>query len=452
MRKILFFLAASLFLLGAAAQKSFDSSAYAQFYTARWDKIQYGTFPQQSELTTDDKIAGLSKCWAEAKYNFANFDLVPTLNWDSVYKAYIPKVAATRSNAEYYNVLRNFYQHLRDGHTAISLPRSYYEAMDGTLPIEVRWIEGKVIVTRNTSVQKEDAVIRPGMELVTYDGVPVLEYIQSNISPYLNFSTAHDSTERIYRQYLPIGKRGSEVTLGFRDFRGKELKKTLKRVPVEQFWQPYPLVNFSILKGNIAYLQINSFNDPKVVQIFDSLFASIATTTALVIDIRNNGGGNGQNGFEVLGCLTDKPFYPGKTVLRKYQPVGRSWGGAEAAEISGFDWKPYKNRLYSKPVVVLTSAYTYSAAEDFTATFKTMSRGKVIGAPTGGSTGQPMFFTIPGGGVGYVCAKRDFFSNGEEFVGIGIHPDIEVYPSIKGVKEGRDEVMDAALHYLQTLK
>lgn len=451
MKKIFFFMAASLCLMGVAAQKSFDSAAYTRFYANRWEKLQYGAFPEENELTAEDRIAGLSKCWAEAKYNFANFDLVPTLNWDSVYRAYIPKVVATQTSLEYYNVLRSFYQHLRDGHTAISMPQSFYQSMDGTLPLELRWIEGKVVVTKNTSALKEDAAIRPGMEVVSFEGVPVLEYIRQNISPYLNFSTVQDSTERIYRQYLPIGKKGSEVELVFRDFKGGELKKVLKRVPVAQFWQPYPLVNFQVLKGNIAYLQINSFNDPRVVAIFDSLFATLAPTTALVIDIRNNGGGNGQNGFEVLGCLTDKPFYPGKTVLRKYQPVGRSWDGAESAEISGFDWKPYKNRLYSKPVVVLTSAQTYSAAEDFTATFKTMNRGKVIGAPTGGSTGQPVFFSIPGGGVGYVCAKRDFLVSGQEFVGLGIQPDIEVRPTLKGIKEGRDEVLEAALHYLQTL-
>ena len=436
----------------AAAQRSFDSTAYTRFYINRWENMQYGAFPKETALTTEDKIAGLSKCWAEARYNFANFDLVPHLNWDSVYTAYIPKVVATGSNAEYYNVLRNFYQHLRDGHTAISLPRSHYADMNGTLPIELRWVEGKVIVTHNTSVRKEDAAIRPGMEVVSFASVPILEYIQKNISPVLNFSTVQDSTERIYRQYLPIGKAGSEVSMVFRDPSGKQLAKTLKRVPVENYLQPYPLIDFKILKGNIAYLQINSFNDGKVVHLFDSLFASIAPTTALIIDIRNNGGGNGNNGFEVLGCLTDKPFYPGKTVLRKYMPLARTWNSAESTEIGGFDWKPYKGKLYSKPVVLLTSGYTYSAAEDFTATFKTMNRGKVIGAPTGGSTGQPMFFSIPGGGVGYVCAKRDLFSNGEEFVGVGIQPDIPVVPTVKGIREGKDEILDAALQYLHTLK
>jgi hypothetical protein len=197
----------------AAAQRSFDSTAYTRFYTNRWENMQYGAFPKETALTTEDKIAGLSKCWAEARYNFANFDLVPHLNWDSVYTAYIPKVVATGSNAEYYNVLRNFYQHLRDGHTAISLPRSHYADMNGTLPIELRWVEGKVIVTHNTSVRKEDAAIRPGMEVVSFASVPILEYIQKNISPVLNFSTVQDSTERIYRQYLPIGKAGSEVSM-----------------------------------------------------------------------------------------------------------------------------------------------------------------------------------------------------------------------------------------------
>jgi C-terminal processing protease CtpA/Prc len=63
-----------------------------------------------------------------------------------------------------------------------------------------------------------------------------------------------------------------------------------------------------------------------------------------------------------------------------------------------------------------------------------------------------MFFSIPGGGVGYVCAKRDFFSNGEEFVGVGIQPDIPVVPTVKGIREGKDKVLDAALQYLHTLK
>lgn len=279
--------------------------------------------------------------------------------------------------------------------------------------------------------------------------MPVMQYIQQNISPYLNFSTPQDSTERIYRFYLTPGKAGSEVAITFKDEKGKPFDHMLKRVAVERYWEPYPLVDFKVLAGNMGYLQVNSFNDSKVVDIFDSLFSAIAKTDALIIDIRNNGGGNGNNGFEILGCLTSQPFYTGKTVLRQYHPTGRAYGNIEQTEIVGEDWKPYKHKLYAKPVVVLTSAATYSAAEDFTATFKGMSRGKVFGAPTGGSTGQPISFNLPGGGIGNVCSKRDYFTNGLEFIGIGIQPDMAVQPTIKGIAAGKDEVLEAAVQYLK---
>lgn len=452
MKKV-FLLLTTVFALRAFAQKKFDSTAYANFNQDRWEKINFSDLMKDTattgQLTTEQKIAGLSKCWSEAKYNFANFDLVPTLNWDSLYTSFIPKVAATTSLVDYYHVLQTFYQHLRDGHTSVNLPFRYMKSRNGIVPLETRWIENKVLVVRNTSDKKEEQRITPGMELTAWNGTPITAYIQKNISPYLHFSTPQDSTDRIYRYELTPGSAGSTVTLSFKTPEGKSLTQVFTYKAVERYWDRFPLFNFQILKGNIAYLQINSFNDAKIVKVFDSLFAFIAPTRALVIDVRNNGGGNGGNGFEILGCLTDKPFYTGKTVLRQYRPVGRSWGGIEKGTIAEDDWKPYKNQFYNKPVVVLTSAATYSAAEDFTATFKSMRRGMVIGEPSGGSTGQPMFFALPGGGTAAVCSKRDFFSDGTEFVGVGIQPDLVVRPSAKSIAAGKDDALEAAVLYLQ---
>ena len=456
MRKITVLLITIWVAAATYAQKQFDSSAYVNFNQNRWEKIDFSKLMSPSEevqeVTAEEKLAGLSKCWAEAKYNFANFDLVPHLNWDSVYQAYIPKVLGTKSTEEYYNVLRNFYQHLRDGHSAIVMPGFYYNAMNGTLPLEVRWIENKVIITTNTSTAKGDEVIKPGMELVAYNGMDVQQYIQQHVSPYISFSTPQDSIERIYRKTLLPGKAGSEVTLGFKNEKGQLVTHTLKRIQVAQFWNPYPLVVFKVLKGNIGYLQLNSFNNAKVKELYDSLFSSIAATKALIIDVRNNGGGNGGNGFHILSSLTNEPFYTGKHAIRHYKPVGRSWGGVEKIDVETFSWQPNETKLYSKPVVVLTSGATYSAAEDFTATFKSLKRGQVFGQPTGGSTGQPVFFTLPGGGAGYVCSKRDLIGNGEEFVGVGIQPDVHVAPTLKGIKAGKDEVLDRAMQYLQASK
>jgi hypothetical protein len=451
----LFLLLATIISLTGHAQKKFDSTAYVQFNQDRWEKFDFAGFmgphPEHT-LNQEERIAGLSKCWSEAKYNFANFDLVPTLNLDSLYQSFIPKVMATTTTLEYYHVLQNFYQYLRDGHTGINLPFSFFKDKNAIVPLEVRWIENKAIVTENTSNLKEELVIKLGMELVAFNGVELKKYIRENISPYLHFSTTQDSIDRIYRYELFPGTAGKEVTLTFKTMSGTILTKTLKYKSVEKFWDRFPLVSFKVLKGNIGYLQINSFNEERLVKLFDSLYPSIATTRALIIDVRNNGGGNGNNGFEILGCLTDKPFNQGKTALRHYRPVGRAWGDVENTSIDTYDWKPYKKTIYTAAVVVLTGAATYSAAEDFTSVYKSMQRGKVIGEPTGGSTGQPVMFSLPGGGMGRVCAKRDFFYDGTEFVGVGIQPDILVRPTIKGVVAGKDEVLDAAVQYIQNLK
>ena len=71
--------------------------------------------------------------------------------------------------------------------------------------------------------------------------------------------------------------------------------------------------------------------------------------------------------------------------------------------------------------------------------------GKVIGEASGGSTGQPLMFDLPGGGFGRVCTERDTYPDGKEFVGVGIQPDIVVKPLLADVRKNKDTVLEAAL-------
>ena len=97
---------------------------------------------------------------------------------------------------------------------------------------------------------------------------------------------------------------------------------------------------------------------------------------------------------------------------------------------------------------VLTSARTYSAAEDFAVAFDTMQRGRIVGEATGGSTGQPLFFDLPGGGKARICTKRDSYPDGREFVGIGVQPQVAVHPRVADLRAGRDTVLASALALL----
>jgi C-terminal processing protease CtpA/Prc len=99
-------------------------------------------------------------------------------------------------------------------------------------------------------------------------------------------------------------------------------------------------------------------------------------------------------------------------------------------------------------VALLISGETFSAAEDFCAAYVGLKRDILVGEPTGGSTGQPLAFSLPGGIMARVCTKRDAYPDGTEWNGIGILPTVLVRPSVAALQAGRDPVLKAALSNL----
>jgi C-terminal processing protease CtpA/Prc len=170
----------------------------------------------------------------------------------------------------------------------------------------------------------------------------------------------------------------------------------------------------------------------------------------MIIDVRANGGGSSGVGWRILSMLTDKPFPTGRYRYRLYVPTFRAWGtDQEWLQEVGDSYKPHGRKLYTGPVVALSGPRTFSAAEDFLIAFQSMKRGRIMGQASGGSTGQPLLFALPGGGMGRVCTKQDMYPDGRIWVGVGIQPDVEVKPTAADLKAGRDTVLQAALQELQ---
>lgn len=335
--------------------------------------------------------------------------------------------------------MKQFNQLLKDGHSRILDPMSLFEKTSFSVPLQVRNIEGKAIITALPDSMKSSPFLASGNEIVAIDEIPVQAYIKKQIAPFIKFSTPQDSVARIYNYELLSGVENSKVNLTIRDDRNQLYHKVLVRTIDIRKTAP---VGFSWLTDSIAYVSINSFGSNKVPEQFDSLFNLIAAAKGLIIDIRNNRGGNSDNGYEILGRLTDKTFATNQTVFRRYNPAQRAWGNApfEMERVRSW-WKPAKKDIYKKRVIVLTNSYTYSAAEDFIAAFKCMKRGVIVGDKAGGSTGNPLTFSLPGGGIGFVCSKRDLMPDGTEFLGIGINPDITVTENISDIKKDIDTVL-----------
>jgi C-terminal processing protease CtpA/Prc len=79
----------------------------------------------------------------------------------------------------------------------------------------------------------------------------------------------------------------------------------------------------------------------------------------------------------------------------------------------------------------------------------------LVGQRTNGSTGQPLLVELPGGVTARICTKWDSYPDGREFVGVGVIPDVEVYPTQREIADGlwadgRDPVLDRGLEVLRT--
>jgi len=409
----------------------------------RWESPSLSS-KYRDDLPEIEKVAGLSKVWSETKYGFAYFDRVPTLDWDSLFIACLSDVKSTRSTREYYLILQKMCAQLHDGHTRIEVPNELFREMYAHPAIQTRLVENKVLIIKVFNDSLERSGIHPGLEILTVDGIPVQQYARRFVEPYNSSSTNQGQLTNTYEYYLLCGSKNKPVELELTDNGATTFNRILSR-NYYRFQDYRNIIDFRLLDGNIAYVALNTFGDRNIVAKFDSLFPFIEQSKGLVLDLRENSGGNSDNAYQILGYLVDKPFKIVQGKSRNYNAFNRAmritqqWEDNPSVELPA---KPSK--FYSKPLAVLMSSRTGSSAEDFCVVLSHLKRGKLIGTSTAGSTGQPLFYGLPGGGTGVVCTIRTFSPDGKEFVGIGIEPDITAYQTVFDVRSGNDTVLRAA--------
>ena len=402
----------------------------------------------KNSLTEAERLYGLSKVWSEAKYNFVFMDKVK-VNWDSLYQATIPAVLQAQEIKSYYDVLRGFISHLQDGHTSVWYPSSFYKTEFVYAPLRTDIIQGKVFITKLLNDTLQQQGIQSGFEILKVNGVDVHEHARKNIQPYEGASTPQGLNFLMYNAYLLAGNANEPLQLTLRDKKGKISDYSISRRLSLKESNP---IQFSVLPDNIGLLIINGFSAPDFNERFDQLYPELLRTKALIIDLRANRGGNGAQGVYMMKHFVTAPFPDPIISSLQYNPLLKVWGMGEMnffTMASGTN-KPLTDRtIYDKPIVVLISKETGSAAEDFTMPFDYVKRGVVIGQPSGGSTGQPMFSSLPGGGTLRICVRKDTYPNGKEFVGVGIQPDILVPENAEAYRNNEDLVLKKAQEVLR---
>lgn len=401
----------------------------------------------KNNLRPYEKAAIATRFASEVKYNFAGYGNFAQ-NFDSICQAELPNIVNTSTDEEFSRQLQLLANRLHDGHTSIN-----FSADVSYAPVSQKRIGDKVFVTGVFSDEYAQKGVKRGTEIIAINGMPVIEYGNKFVVPFIASSTEQWSDNYPFNSTnLTKGYRGEPVTLTFRNSDGKPFDIVDNRQSPWGVVKENMSVTFDTLPGNIGLLKIPSFqNHDFDMKAFGDLYEQkILNTDGLIVDIRDNTGGNSGIGDIVMMLLATDTIPQASWETPRYDAAYASWGKkwhtiSEPSETL----KPYymiSNEIpkYDKPIVLLVNSCTFSAAENFTVLFKNAKRGIVMGTPTGGSTGNPIMIDLGWGYYGRICTRHERFADGTEFIGVGIQPDV-VVAETEDIIFGEDNVVKEAL-------
>lgn len=407
-----------------------------------------------THLDASEKAYILSRFCSEVKYNFAFYDKLP-FDWDSICVATLPSLVATTTYEDFLKGFQSLCAKLKDGHTSVFSMNNPVNPADWIrpLPMKTKRIGDRVFVTHVYSSVLKDAGVESGSEILEIDNENVIEYASKHIQPYLASSTPQWSKFRPFAEFELTKDHGSKVSKIL--FRNKDQKTFLVESNRNIPWDIKGNnngIDFKILNGNVGLLRINSFQDSDFDQTeFDKIYPEILKTDALIIDIRDNGGGNSLHADYLISHFCDSPIPQGSWSSPMYIAAHASWNYLrEWYQETPTPIPPVKGKeIYQKPIALLVNATTFSSAENLGVSFRGAKRGKIIGTPTGGSTGNPIFIDL-GGGIGCsICTKHELDTDGNEFIGLGIQPDIVIEEDAEMLLKNKDRAVEQALKILK---
>ncbi len=151
-------------------------------------------------------------------------------------------------------------------------------------------------------------------------------------------------------------------------------------------------IKYQILPQNIGYLRYSSFSSDIGEGNLDLILSYLSTADGLIIDVRDNGGGLLTN----VETLVSR-FIPGRT-LAGYISHKTGPGHNDLSEPYAYYFEPTRGHIhYLKPVVVLASRGTFSAANNFVSIMRELDQVTVVGDTTGGGCGLPFTSELPNG-------------------------------------------------------
>ncbi len=202
---------------------------------------------------------------------------------------------------------------------------------------------------------------------------------------------------------------------------------------------------FGILKGNIGYILIAGMEEGvgTYEKAFDYFFEYMKDTEGIIIDVRNNHGGNDQESVYIAGRFATEPK-SGFSFRLKDGP-----GHDDFTRFYEYKIEPQGESQYTKGVAVMTHRFTISAAETFALAMSMYDHVTIVGDTTSGAFSDMTTRELPNGWV-YTISIGDWRTpDGTSYEGIGFPPDVVIQNDSVDVINGRDEALEKAISILR---
>ena len=198
-------------------------------------------------------------------------------------------------------------------------------------------------------------------------------------------------------------------------------------------------LTYGMLSPNIGYIRYASFSQPIGEGNLDQVLAYLASADGLVIDIRDNGGGN----MTYVESLASR-FLSGHT-LAGYIVHKTGPGHSDFSKPYAYYYDPPAGHiLWQKPVVVLTNRSTFSAANNFASIMNLLPQVVLVGDRTGGGSGMPRSYEIPIG-WGLRFSSSPVYDAQMRCTEDGIDPEIHIDLDPEKALDGIDTMLEKAI-------
>lgn len=398
--------------------------------------------PLVSTETREGRLAVFDDAWSRINEHYYDRKF-HGLDWNAQRTTFRELAAASRSGPEFYAVLRRMIGSLNDPHTRVSAPEEKFDwwrprfVSVGISVAEVGGLPTIVQVEPGSAPQR--AGVRVGDLLEAVDGETALSLLKKRLEGLPEPASA-SSRFRVYAKLLD-GPPESSVEI---IWQGKEGKQ--KSARFVRHWEQRELGLRGGREASIAVIEIDAFTRPIAYTFTHLLKEKLAGARGVIIDLRNNGGGDAEAMADVASA-----FLGEKVGLGQF--TDRSGSSFEMSTRLKSPFMPERISQTKLPLIVLTGPRTASASEIFVAALRASKRATILGTETCGCVlAVRTRHTLPDGGLLDVSELDYQTAAGDHLEGRAIKPDETVLIERSDLYSGRDRAMDLAIGKLTRIE